>query len=135
MNTSLRLHRVLASANRCWIPLAVWAALPPVTLEAQDPSAMPPAVLRIDVENFVRYDHDTTDWSKLVTNPNIVSPPASPAATFATYTAVGDIVAINGNPAKGFRLLNPLNVLTNRIACQTHARYAYERATRVLSGD
>ena len=59
----------------------------------------PAAVLEMDVENVVRYYEDTSDSSKFGTVASIV--PATVARNFQTYVLMGDIVAINGLPARG----------------------------------
>lgn len=64
--------------------------------------APPPSILEIDAENIVEYENDITvitDPSKLATNPN-VSPAVTPK-NFFWGTLIGDIVAVNGQPAKG----------------------------------
>ncbi len=58
-----------------------------------------PVVLDIEVENAVRYIADVADNSKLALNTA-----ATPAATTRAFTdtiLIGDIVAVNGRPAKG----------------------------------
>jgi hypothetical protein len=60
---------------------------------------MPPAILQIDIENFVEYQNDLSDQSKLATNPNIT--PVAPPRNFYPAATLGDIVAVNGEPAKG----------------------------------
>lgn len=58
-----------------------------------------PVVLDIDIENAVRYIGDVTDASKLAAS---TSPaPAVPSRAFTDSIYIGDIVAINGKPAKG----------------------------------
>jgi uncharacterized protein (TIGR03437 family) len=57
-----------------------------------------PVVLTIDVENYVQYRNDVQDPSKFATNPN---PTTAPTITFLQTIQVGDIVAVNGKPAKG----------------------------------
>jgi len=59
----------------------------------------PPAMLTIDIENFVEYQSDVTDPSKIATNPNIT--PVLPPRNFFLAATLGDIVAVNGQPAKG----------------------------------
>jgi uncharacterized protein (TIGR03437 family) len=60
----------------------------------------PPAViLQVDVENVVQYFGDTSDPSKFATDPNITTP-AVPR-NFNSALVLGDIVAVNGQPAKG----------------------------------
>ena len=61
--------------------------------------APPPAILTVDVQNRVRYFQDTSDVSKFATNPDITTPSAS--NNFVQTVSIGDIVAINGQPAKG----------------------------------
>jgi uncharacterized protein (TIGR03437 family) len=56
-------------------------------------------VLQVDVENIAYYVSDTTDFGKLATDASAISPEAS--KNFATHIGVGDIVAVNGKPAKG----------------------------------
>jgi len=58
----------------------------------------PPAVLNIDIQNFVYYLNDTPDVSKLATNPDPVPAALKP---FEYYMGYGDIVAVNGKPSKG----------------------------------
>ena len=60
---------------------------------------VPSTVLQIDVENFVRYVEDISDPSKFATNPNVT--PASVPKNFGAFIAIADIVAVNGQPAKG----------------------------------
>ncbi|SPF46438.1 hypothetical protein SBA4_3530011 [Candidatus Sulfopaludibacter sp. SbA4] len=59
-----------------------------------------PTVLQVQVENFVNYYNDVTDWSKLAKNPN-ATPPAGSVPNFALSLDVADIVSVNGDPAKG----------------------------------
>ncbi len=58
-----------------------------------------PVVLDIDVENAVRYISDVTDPSKLALN--AAATPAGTTRAFTDTIYIGDIVAINGKPAKG----------------------------------
>jgi uncharacterized protein (TIGR03437 family) len=66
---------------------------------AQPPMNVQAAVLQIDVESWVQYVDDTSDPSKFATTPNPT--PASMPNNFARAVAIADIVAINGQPAKG----------------------------------
>jgi hypothetical protein len=68
--------------------------------------APPPSVLIIDVANVVEYQNDVSDPSKFGTNPSI-TPPA-PIRTFETVMGIGDIVAVNGQPAKGVYVSRPI---------------------------
>jgi uncharacterized protein (TIGR03437 family) len=58
-----------------------------------------PTVLQIQVQNFVNYFNDVTDWTKLASNPGQTS--ASSAPNFAISVDVADIVSVNGQPCKG----------------------------------
>ena len=57
------------------------------------------AVLDIEVENVVRYFADVTDPARLAVNLSPTAP--NPTRAFTDTIFVGDIVAINGKPAKG----------------------------------
>jgi hypothetical protein len=59
----------------------------------------PPAILEIDVENAVRYLEDSSDLSKFAIDPNMTT--AVPPKNFFFRMNIGDIVAVNGQPAKG----------------------------------
>ena len=62
--------------------------------------ATPPTILVINVANQVQYREDVSDPSKYATNPK-VTPSAGLNKNFAVVTLLGDIVAVNGQPAKG----------------------------------
>src|SRR6516162_8108129 len=55
--------------------------------------------LELDVENIVSYASDLFDASKFATDPNLTT--AAPVKNFRFVMAVGDLVAVNGKPAKG----------------------------------
>jgi hypothetical protein len=59
----------------------------------------PPAIFEIDVANYVEYQSDISDPSKLATNPSIT--PSVQPRNFFEATALADIVAVNGQPGKG----------------------------------
>jgi len=62
----------------------------------------PPAtVLQIEIENLVFYLHDAADQPKLATAPARTPLPAGTSQTFKWAAGFGDIVAVNGKPAKG----------------------------------
>ncbi len=58
-----------------------------------------PVTLIIEVDNAVLYRGDVTDSTKLARDPGVTTP--LPARAFQYTQAVGDIVAVNGTPAKG----------------------------------
>lgn len=60
---------------------------------------MPATILEIDVENIVQYHEDVFDLSKFGTNPNVTMPVVP--RNFDYFLIIGDIVAVNGLPAKG----------------------------------
>lgn len=59
----------------------------------------PPTILEVDVENIVQYVSDTSDLSKIASNPNIA--PAMLPRNFFPLSGIGDIVSVNGQPVKG----------------------------------
>ena len=73
--------------------------------------AQAPVVLQIDIENLVEYQTDTMDTSRYGTNPDIT--PSAGILRFAPAIAIGDIVAVNGEPAKGTFVGRPWD-LTSR---------------------
>jgi uncharacterized protein (TIGR03437 family) len=79
--------------------LMIILATPSAPAWAQTPTNVQATILQVDVENLVQYLDDTSDTSKFATNPT-ATPPSVPK-NFAQYVAIGDIVAINGQPAKG----------------------------------
>ncbi len=58
----------------------------------------PPTTLQVDVNNFVLYNYDTFDTIQFGTNPN---PTSVPMKTYNNHISIGDIVAVDGIPAKG----------------------------------
>ena len=77
--------------------LLLYAAFCCTLAHAQTPM---PTVLSIDLQNVVEYQADISDPAKFATSPGI-----TPAVTFKNFGAVtilGDIVAVNGQPVKGF---------------------------------
>lgn len=74
-------------------------------------SAQAPVILTIDTENVVEYQADTADASKYATNPNIA--PAAPVRNFTPATPLGDIVAVNGQPAKGLYASRVASIITS----------------------
>ncbi len=86
----------------------------------------PPSILTVDVENVVEYQGDISDPSKFATNPNVT--PSAGARPFSVVVAFGDIVAVNGQPAKGVYVGRPVGIILTpnpkpgqSIADTTHA--------------
>ena len=61
--------------------------------------SLPPVILQVDVENFVRYVEDITDPSQFATRAAVT--PAVLPRNFVEFLAIADIVAVNGQPARG----------------------------------
>lgn len=61
--------------------------------------AAPATILDIELNNFVVYWNDVTDWSRLATDPN--STTITPPRNFGHAIGIADIVSVNGKPAKG----------------------------------
>lgn len=82
-----------------------WATLFCKPAVAQNP---PATILTIELEHETVYIGDTSDYSKLATDPNPTTPlPSGDAGrirTFAWATVISDIVAVNGKAAKGTML-------------------------------
>src|SRR5712691_5253312 len=81
----------------------------------------PPTILELDIENFVAFYDDIPDVSKRATDPNATMPVLG--RNFAPSVLIGDIVAVNGQPAKGtfvYRTLT-LNLRTAPTAGQAIA--------------
>jgi hypothetical protein len=55
--------------------------------------------LVIGLQNVVEYQDDNADPSKFATNPNVT--PSVTFKNFGVVTLIGDIVTVNGQPAKG----------------------------------
>jgi len=64
--------------------------------------AAPPTILTIDIENFVQYQSDASDASQYGAKA-AATPPATflNSSNFWVATGLADIVAVNGQPAKG----------------------------------
>jgi uncharacterized protein (TIGR03437 family) len=60
----------------------------------------PPTIIEIDLENVVEYQGDVYDAKQFAANPN-VTPVSGPIKNFREAVGLGDIVAVNGQPAKG----------------------------------
>jgi len=71
----------------------------------------PPTILQVDVENLVEYYEDVSDVSKFATNLSVT--PAVLPKNFNFRVGIGDIVAVNGHPAKGTITRNNRQVSLN----------------------
>src|SRR5690349_8237666 len=66
----------------------------------------PTTTLTVDIANVVEYQADISDPTKFAKNANVtpslgIGPAPSAIPNFAAVTVIGDIVAVNGQPAKG----------------------------------
>lgn len=59
----------------------------------------PAAILEVDLANYVLYDYDFQDYTKMATDAAKVAP--LPMRTFGRHITLADIVAVNSQPAKG----------------------------------
>lgn len=90
----------------------------------------PPVVLEVDVENLVFYGLDSVDQARIASDPARTTPPA--ALGFRTSISIGDIVAVNGTPAKGVYISR----LWNLQLTPTPARgQAISDTTRAMAAD
>jgi len=79
-----------------------------VTLLAQTP---PVTLLKVEVENIVGYGDDGTDPAKWASSPTMAPWPSALSFTFKTQVFLGDIVSINGKPAKGTHITRHLMLM------------------------
>src|SRR3989442_8370763 len=73
----------------------------------------PTTILEIDVENFVQYVEDNADLSKFATDPSVTT--AVPPRNFHFFLQIADIVAVNGQPAKGTLTRNSRSLLLTTV--------------------
>ena len=78
--------------------ILLFSILPSYTL-----AQMPGVVMQVDIDNWVSYNYDVPDQTTWARSPSpTVVAPAPPA--FRTSLLLADIVAVNGNPARGIVL-------------------------------
>jgi hypothetical protein len=77
--------------------------------------------LRIDIENYVPYNYDFFDPARFATLTDRT--PAPPGVPFGQILIVGDIVAVDGNPAKGVFVLRGTNLFLTTDINVTPAGY------------
>jgi len=85
--------------NSLWRTIAVAAAVAALCVSGFGQTAEQPVTLIIEVDNTVLYRGDVTDGTKQARDPGVTTP--LPARAFQYSQAAGDIVAVNGTPAKG----------------------------------
>ncbi len=73
-----------------------------------------PTILTIDLENFVHYEGDTSDISQFGATAGVTTPAAVlNSHDFWVATVLGDIVAVNGQPAKGLYVARSRDINTS----------------------
>ena len=114
----------------------VLAACCGLTLGQENPSAL----LQIEFENNVQYNQDVSDVSKLATDPGVTT--AAGAKNFMSNVVIADIVAVNGQPAKGVFVrerrmisLNPSAGPGQAIADVTRTFSGFQTAFEILQAD
>src|SRR5215470_17635404 len=94
------------SITKAIYPAILLAACRPALAQAAQPT-----VLTIDTENCVIYQEDVSDVSQFASKPGI-----TPTAVFRNFEVeylLGDMVAVNGEPAKGLYAARGKTILTN----------------------
>src|SRR5713101_5905394 len=98
----------------------------------------PTTILEIDVENVVNYFYDTFDISKYAKNPGVTT---ASTPDFSEAVSFTDIVAVNGQPARGtsvaiLRSIFLATDLTPGMAIADMVRKAFNQVTfEILSND
>jgi hypothetical protein len=64
-----------------------------------DAQTFPPAILEIEAENLVIYHPDDSEYAKRATVPTPI--PFIDARNFSDHLAIGDVVSVNGQRARG----------------------------------
>jgi hypothetical protein len=95
-NTYRHVEGSRGNMNGKWRAFLIVAAVCSNDVWAQVPFS---TRLELDVENIVSYASDLFDASKFAMDPNLTT--AAPVRNFQFVMAIGDIVAVNGEPAKG----------------------------------
>jgi hypothetical protein len=100
----------------------------------------PSAILQIEFENNVQYNQDVSDISKLATDPGVTT--AAAAKNFMSNVVIADIVAVNGQPARGVFVrerrmisLNPSAGPGQAIADVTRTYSGFQTAFEILQAD
>jgi uncharacterized protein (TIGR03437 family) len=64
--------------------------------------------MTVDIANHVYYQNDVSDYSKLATSASVT--PGQASRDWSTFTHIGDIVSVNGKPAKGTWTSRAINI-------------------------
>jgi hypothetical protein len=95
-------------ASRMMPALAIWCSATCIALFGQ---TFFPSLVEMDLQNTAFYISDVTDYTKLASDPNMTVSPFA-GRPYLITTAISDIVAVNGRPAKGTWVsrITPLNL-------------------------
>lgn len=111
MSTILRIVKE-NSMNRFFITVTVVAAAAAAfCTSGLSQTAEQPVTLIVEVDHAVFYRGDVTDPSKVARDPGVTIP--LPARAFQQSQGIGDIIVVNGKPAKGL-WTNPSRVIIPR---------------------
>jgi uncharacterized protein (TIGR03437 family) len=109
--------------NRTRRNALLWCAAAWLTtagLKGQTPAA---TVLRIEIDNYVPYHYDVFDASKFSNIAEITTVPVT--YPFGQVILIGDIVAVNGKPARGLWTLRGTNIyLTPDVGVQSPGSFS-----------
>jgi hypothetical protein len=94
-----------------WKTLLAAAFCAMISWGAGQAQAPPPTILVVDVENVVQYFEDSSDLSRFATDPNVTNPVLP--RNLNAGLVIGDIVAVNGQSAKGTMTRNARSVFLN----------------------
>jgi hypothetical protein len=75
-----------------------------------------PMVLTMDMENYVQYRGYLTDATKMAQDPGLTT--GDPSRAWQASYLIGDIVALNGKPAKGLQYSATNGLLQARVSPQ-----------------
>jgi len=120
-----------------WVALTLLTMTP--WLQTVFGETAPATILEITTEKTVAYNTDVFDVSKFATNPNVTMPTA--ARNFRTHLRIGDIVAVNGRPAKGTHIATVQAIELNtaptpgQAIADTVARFSLSQTFQILQPD
>jgi len=89
---------------------AAWVA---VLLGVSATAQEVPVILQVDMGDEVRYAGDGTDTSRVAQSPVPVPPNPNRAVNFGSSVIIGDVIAVNGSPAKGAGVILEYNIRLN----------------------
>ena len=126
------------SVSKIWGKFAAIALCVAVSCGVSLAQVPPLTMLEIDLENRVNYVTDVFDVTKFATD--LLKAPTA-ARNFTTGIRLGDIVAVNGRPAKGTHVARFQNVNLNtaptpgQAIADTTAVFIWEQTYQILQPD